>query len=973
MPKRGWSQLLSGSPWFTGQGQYPIAAYSEFMPPPRLILKPYGSRDPWPLDESERWGWPITEYEEALMLRPGLQRIAEQVVNSLVHLGHGRSTHGIAKEKLLDNPYCSRELAEAAGKLAHERYVTLMPLALSRTQDDKGRVVWTLFGGSEQGPARGFWKSFYVATTKEVPPDEALAYVRRLLVQVYHEPAERLGDLHRMGFRVLPAGDKPLLPHWQEDPLPSWTAPFILGERGTLRGVKYVLTFRPFDQLPAAIRRAYLTGKLHLLPCPGSLLFWGCRRYLELQEELPFAVQIPLQHVVNRYVGLFGIRVPQVGWLHEPHPDHPLLGEHNGHLRNTYRRTHRWARVHRDEEDTLHDAREDKLLHVLFSTTPADMGLYGKPMARNVQIWSHDFDLVLDGPNANRTEIQKAMHLVPQGGLFGYRFQYPAMRVGLHEIFWHRPLVAYHSAENDAVVVIPDAPTGYLTAYRADRPDLARPLELWPRLLRREPHVAAVEQFGHLHEARPHQTTINVRKLLDTRCLLGDKPLAQSFARQLLTLPKSESLDDWLDALPGHAPDSERGQALANDLRLALSSGIDTRSRKNSIASLTFGRTAKRSYEVEYWKTIDYLAEGRFLNKNNADCVREPATEKELKHAERDLHALGDYLVDYYQTAVAKAGMKGKALVGDLPFPWQTDFDFPWFGGWVNNQVGMEHERDLIVVIPGRDRRRAVIMADHYDTAYMCDHYEKEYGGHGAHVAAAGADDNHSATAALMLGAPIFLELSKAGRLGCDIWLIHLTGEEFPADCMGARHLSQCLVEGTLRMRRADGKTQDLSKTRIQGVYVLDMVAHNNDHDRDVFQIAPGTTRESMWLALQAHLANDCWNRSTETWNRRPGRRDRGRCQRSLEGSKIPETARHLPLHGEVRPHYDPRSTLYNTDGQVFSDAGIPVVLFMENYDINRSGYHDSFDTMANIDLDYGAALSAIAIESVARAATEKD
>ena len=73
-----------------------------------------------------------------------------------------------------------------------------------------------------------------------------------------------------------------------------------------------------------------------------------------------------------------------------------------------------------------------------------------------------------------------------------------------------------------------------------------------------------------------------------------------------------------------------------------------------------------------------------------------------------------------------------------------------------------------------------------------------------------------------------------------------------------------------------------------------------------------------------------------------------------------------------MRPPYDPRSTLYNTDGQIFSDAGVPAVLFMENYDINRSGYHDMHDTMANIDLDYGAALAAITIESVARAATEK-
>ncbi len=104
-----------------------------------------------------------------------------------------------------------------------------------------------------------------------------------------------------------------------------------------------------------------------------------------------------------------------------------------------------------------------------------------------------------------------------------------------------------------------------------------------------------------------------------------------------------------------------------------------------------------------------------------------------------------------------------------------------------------------MVRIPGRDHSQAVIMADHYDTAYMHDHYYNEEGGTGARMAACGADDNHSATAAMMLAAPILLELSKTGRLGCDVWLIHLTGEEFPSDCLGARHLSSDLVQGTLQ------------------------------------------------------------------------------------------------------------------------------------------------------------------------------
>ena len=42
----------------------------------------------------------------------------------------------------------------------------------------------------------------------------------------------------------------------------------------------------------------------------------------------------------------------------------------------------------------------------------------------------------------------------------------------------------------------------------------------------------------------------------------------------------------------------------------------------------------------------------------------------------------------------------------------------------------------------------------------------------------------------------------------------------------------------------------------------------------------------------------------------------------------------------------------------------------MEDYDINRRGYHDTHDTMENIDLDYGAAVAAIAIETIARLAT---
>lgn len=1001
MPERGWKNLLAGGRWFEGEGHYPIAAYSEFMPPPMLGRQAYqpsasGSRgaselgfDPFVFDRGDAWGWRVSEYEDARELRPGLEQLAGHLLKSMRRLGRGEPAHGIAHNKLEGNVYWPEEL-HSHGAPAQERYVVLSALALSRTQDDKGRVRWTLFGGSEQGPSRAFWNGFFTAPGRERPVEWSLDMVRRLLAGAYGEPIEKLANLRRAGFRVMAANNPPL-PRFSDGPLPAWTNDVVWSKGQSLRGVRWLLTFEPFASLPGPVRSAYLAGELHLLPFPGSLLFWGCADYLRMAGEFPLAVQLPLLHLFERHEAPRGIRVPQSGWMHEPRPGEKP-NSHHGPLRGTFQRTHRWAKVHRHEDDLAVDAREDKVAHVLFSAAADDLGLYGKPMGRNAQVWTRDHQLLLDGPRATRQQLFEAARKLEEGGLFGYRFVYPAMRVGWHEVFWHRPLVAYLSA-GDEPVVVSDAPLGYLTAYDTRRPKIDRPIELWPRLADRPEHRAAIELFARDRDPRYHVTTLNVRKLLQTWELLGERPLPRSFARQLLTAPKEESLEAWLASLADRSSDRNAAATLVDTLEKRLApADADTpaeparRARPRSAAArrsqspandagdapqaLTYDRTARRSFETAYWRTIYKLAAGRYVNKDNADCVLDRKTRAKLVHHHRDLEALGDYLLAYYRRLAKTKQMSRQMLVGELPFYWRTDFDFRWSGGWSNNQEQVTYERDLMVVIPGRDRGRAVIMADHYDTAYMEDVYGYTHGGHGPRVSAAGADDNHSATAALMLGAPVFMDLSRAGQLACDIWLVHLTGEEFPSDCLGARHLTQCLVEGTLKLHVAGGKPRDLSKTRVQGLYVLDMVAHNNDRDRDVFQICPGTSREAMWLALQAHKANRAWNHLSRQWNERPNRRGLGRGRRSADGKTLPNIAQHPWLHGEVRPTYDPRSTLYNTDGQIFSDAGVPAVLFMENYDINRKGYHDTHDTMANIDLDYGSAVASIAIESVARAAT---
>jgi len=974
MSQEGWQRLLDNVPRPSKPGSLPIPAYSEFMPPPRIAWKPYGGPKPTPFAADDAFGWQITEYEEAVELRPGLAQVARQVVDAMVHLGHGRPAQGITKAKLEGNPYWPPELAERAGCLSHERYVVLLPLALSRTQDDKGRVRWTLFGSSEQGPERGFWRSSVSDPRRELPGDSGLEFIARLLTAAYGEPIDQLSDLDRLGFRILPTGAFTTFPFWQEDALPSWTAPFLWRRGDAVGKVKYLLTFRPFQRLPEAIRRAYLAGDLRLIPFPGSLIFWGAPPFVRMAEELPLAMQMPLLPLCDRHEDPRGLRVPQSGWMHEHRPDQPAPDPSHGVLRNLYLRTHRWQRMDRHQDALAGFQAEDRISHVLFSAAPEDIGLYGKPMARNAQIFTRDYRLLLDGPRADRAALERAAEALRGGGHFGYRFLFPAMRVGAYEVYWHRPLVGYVTSESSEPEVLPDAPTGYLTAYHADRPRLDRPIELWPRFLDREPYRRAVRGFSAAYEQRDYQAAVNARKLLDAWHLLGQRPLPRSFARQLLALPKAQSLEDWLWSLGRLGSDPQKGRKLAAHLRERLEPWTPSDMPKHNLRllpkAITFPRTAQRSFEVAYWNTIARLAEGEYVNKDNADCVDDPASRALRKHQHRDLEALGDYLLDYHRRTIRRCGMAGKALAGDLPFAWRTDFSFPWSDGWRRNQEGKTAERNLLVVIPGRDRSRAVVMADHYDTAYMEDRYEKAKGGNGARVAAAGADDNHSATAALMLGAPIFLELSRAGRLACDIWLVHLTGEEFPSDCLGARHLTQRLVERTLKLRASEGREVDLSRVEVQGVYVLDMVAHNRDYDRDVFQISPGASRQSMWLAYQAHLANMIWNSSVPAWSRRPARRGRGRGSRSPDGKHLPQIAAHLALHGEVRPPNDPRSSLYNTDGQIFSDAGVPVVLFMENYDINRVGYHDSHDTMANIDLDYGSAVAAVAIESVARAAT---
>ena len=492
------------------------------------------------------------------------------------------------------------------------------------TQDDKGRKRWTFFGASEQGPFQSFWKSFFKSGQDEVQPERATGFIQSILNSAYGESCSSLPDLLQIGFRIFAAeGDQ------QKVLRPKWTSPFIWNDGMDLKGVKYLLSFEPFGTLPETVKKAYLNGSIHLLPFPGSLLFWGIPGYGQMQSELLMSKQIPLLHIVERHEAPSGLRVPQSGWIHVPSRDNPSPHEDFGPLRSTFKRTHREANVRRYEDELAVPGHLDHILHVLFSTDPDDLDLYGKPMARNSQIWTQNHKLLLDGPRATKAEIKAALQTIEQGGLFGYRFQYPPLIIESHQIYWHRPLVAYLQPDEEKPVILPDAPSGYFTAYDLEHPDLDHPIEFRPSIYKRSIPQTVINLFkDKVHE---HKTITRTLNLISAQELLDKEKLPYSFARQILMLPENKTLEDWMESFRDCADNSEQEQCLSYKLRGLIdlkNKPLPSSNTRALPASLTFSVSARRSFEVQYWRDICTLSAGKYLNKANSDCILDAATKK---------------------------------------------------------------------------------------------------------------------------------------------------------------------------------------------------------------------------------------------------------------------------------------------------------------------------------------------------------
>lgn len=213
------------------------------------------------------------------------------------------------------------------------------------------------------------------------------------------------------------------------------------------------------------------------------------------------------------------------------------------------------------------------------------------------------------------------------------------------------------------------------------------------------------------------------------------------------------------------------------------------------------------------------------------------------------------------------------------------------------------------------------LLADHFDTAFCEDIFDKT----GARRSAPGADDNASATATL-LQAALYLQNVPLER---DIWIVHLIGEEYPADDLGIRRMLSTFLN----------HRQDFA-----GMILMDMIAWRKSPNDTIFQINAGLGAESLELAAVA-----------------------------MASAKLVLANEQSNLTPAFRAFFDNRSYLYNTDGVVLSQIGYPVVLFNEHINrlenLDRPFYHQSTDLLETLDIEYGASIARIATETIAQLA----
>ena len=177
---------------------------------------------------------------------------------------------------------------------------TLLPLALSRTQDDKGRVRWTLFGNSEQGPGKAFWKSFFTAPKRNCRQTRRSASSAGCCTTVYGEDDRRSRwTCERPASASCRTTNRCSTSGSETAALVDRAILLCPSTRVNLAEVPAHLP--PVRQAPRGGAESVPRGRAPPAAVPRQPVFWGAPGYRQLHEELPLALQIPLLLGIARH------------------------------------------------------------------------------------------------------------------------------------------------------------------------------------------------------------------------------------------------------------------------------------------------------------------------------------------------------------------------------------------------------------------------------------------------------------------------------------------------------------------------------------------------------------------------------------------------------------------------------------------------------------------------------------------------
>lgn len=843
----------------------------------------------------------VSEEEDILSLEPVWRSLAHRLREYLRELYRGspESIPELPPEKVRASRHFIRELE---GRVpAGERFDVFLPVQTSRTQTDKGRLEWTIYALSSEDDEAVFLKSMSYASVARAlegllpgpdlepgyvasrAPDLAAfcAHVRKLHEAAPDAPLAFVGSPERAAVYARLGVGK----------LPGTT---FLGPEVKSTGSALVVTFLPWERLSPGIREDYLHGRASIYPFVGTYLFRGLSQFEVLRVLRGFN---PRKRVLAGEIKAEGVSEAAV----------------DDDFSNALRvRVLKIARL--DSKAAEEGAHQDEFRNV-FSEDKGYLGLYDKPLVRmSAIVRDADGFPVLEGPLATREQV-KNVKLRCRKSLGSYSVVMdfvPKMQVNRHEVHWIRPIVGGDERRRFQLL-------GHFRArpVRADAsygsPEGTKAVDLVPLPLARASWVDLWEL-----EHRGKLSLVEAKKVEALFTL-------ESSLRRGLGIPAGATARTVLDALAGKAF-SGHFPTLARFVRERLER--EPRAR----ALLERVKRAEDLYAAARPPERPTGTPERFAHEvvPHARSIFDRVDQAEYRrlYEELDTIVAGEREAVWFDGSGRRSRFKRKNnaqranQLGEL-----VDWLESWYRslGYATSQVerhrfrwdGREHE-NLIVTIPGTVHPDEwVFLGDHFDTAFEGDVFDAT----GRRVSAAGADDNATAVAAVMLAGKVLKDV-KPRR---SIRLVHLTGEEFPGDCLGTRHLCSKLVQ---------------ERASVAGVYIMDMIGF--DRSEGLFQVSPGRGPRSLACALDVLASTAVWNRGGHGLELRPDLR--------VAGASCD-------------------SSLYNTDGQIYSDAGFPVVLFMEDYDIARTGYHDTHDTQQLITWPYACAIAQVAMDAALRTA----